>query len=266
MNTYKDYKKNYSLIAQNDLEESIEPLDHLMMKAKIIFKFARLNIDTSGDTIAEIGPGKGFLLNEMIAGGIKPENISIIDIAPQYLASISHQNVIRILANAEKLDIKERFSFLICTDVAEHVLNLANLMFSINRALKQDGVLLLGVPYRENLLPYAHQLGCKYEFAHLRTFDLPLIKDLLLYSGFKLIKYKKVLFHIKGPRTYIKRFRILRNAYGECVSFLEKLGLNNQWFNKFVPKVVLNLFLKPTEVMILAKKQKILTQENMYER
>ena len=69
---------------------------------------------------------------------------------------------------------------------------------------------------------------------------------------------------MKNPRRYIKKVRQLRNAYGELISFLEKRGFDNSFFNKNIPNFVLNLFLKPSEIIIIAQKKKNINKENMF--
>ena len=167
MTHYSSYDSTYSSIAQDDLEESIQPKDFLESKARFIYSMLKDHIRHENCEVAEIGPGQGFLIRQLIQNNIPADQITAIDIAKEYLDNLKEKGLKKLQANAEFLNLNDSFDTLICTDVAEHVINTSNLFVSINRSLKMDGVLLLGLPYRENLMPYAKELGCKYEFPPL---------------------------------------------------------------------------------------------------
>ena len=62
------------------------------------------------------------------------------------------------------------FDVVVCTDVLEHVIDL-NLAFDkILRVLKPGGILIVRVPYREELSGYLAP-EYPYELVHLRSFD-----------------------------------------------------------------------------------------------
>ena len=67
------------------------------------------------------------------------------------------------------------FDTIICTEVLEHVLYPSKVIEEIRRVLNEQGYVLLSVPYMEDLSAYEH---CKYEFAHLRSFDETFIQRL----------------------------------------------------------------------------------------
>ena len=69
----------------------------------------------------------------------------------------------------------EVFDIVVCTDVLEHVLDLNLCCQKILSVLKQTGVLIIRVPYLEDLGPYLSD-GFPYKYVHFRTFDIPTLR------------------------------------------------------------------------------------------
>jgi SAM-dependent methyltransferase len=65
---------------------------------------------------------------------------------------------------------KKIFDIVVCTDILEHVLDLNKSIAKILMILKQKGILLVRVPYREDLSWYL-STECSYKYSHLRNFD-----------------------------------------------------------------------------------------------
>jgi SAM-dependent methyltransferase len=62
------------------------------------------------------------------------------------------------------------FDIVVCTDVLEHVLDLNLACANILSVLKETGILLVRVPYREDLSQYVAPTS-PYKYVHLRNFD-----------------------------------------------------------------------------------------------
>ena len=96
-----------------------------------------------------------------------------VDIALDYLEIARSEGIEASLARVEDLPYTdESFDTVVCTDVLEHVIDLNAACVSLARVLRPGGRLIVRVPYREDLTYYASD-ACPYEFAHLRTFDVP---------------------------------------------------------------------------------------------
>jgi 2-polyprenyl-3-methyl-5-hydroxy-6-metoxy-1,4-benzoquinol methylase len=176
------YTKIYDKISSDDIAQQIVDRHYHTREA---LKFAFYSGAISGLDIADVGSGRGVVINSLVSeGGAK--SITGIDISMPYLKLIAEVSGVRaIQANAEKLPFYRAFDIIISSDVMEHILNLGSYLVSINRALRVGGQFIVRVPYRENLLQYAAQLGAKYPFVHLRTYNKKLLIDDMRHSGFK---------------------------------------------------------------------------------
>jgi SAM-dependent methyltransferase len=85
----------------------------------------------------------------------------------------------------EFMPYRESFDWVVATDILEHVLNLGNALVRIARSLKPGGRFACRVPYKEALGQYSVYNGQKYEFAHLRFFDGPSLRNQLSEAGLK---------------------------------------------------------------------------------
>lgn len=87
---------------------------------------------------------------------------------------------------------KGAFGLVIASAILEHVIDLRECVSESIGSIREGGMLLINVPYLEDLTPYLH---CRYEFSHLRSFDeaflVGLFKDLnvlqVYYHDFNLI-------------------------------------------------------------------------------
>jgi 2-polyprenyl-3-methyl-5-hydroxy-6-metoxy-1,4-benzoquinol methylase len=255
-----DYYENYDKIAAADLTESIQPVEFLELQSDRLFEILRKYISDFGNCkILEIGPGQGHLLKKIIANGGTPELISALDISNDYLKKLQPLGMNTYQMDAEKITFQEEFDLVICTDVIEHVINPANLMFGINKCLKKNGLLLLKAPYRENFLRYSRELGCIWDFVHLRTFSRQCFKDTVRYAAFKVLQYKTTFFDIHSMKYYIKSNKYTHKIYNLLTKNRRK---SMEEFNKY-PSWVLRLFFKPLEQLVIAKKINHLTQGNL---
>lgn len=177
---FQEYLAAYSAIAADDLATSIQPTAYLENKAARFF--ADLG-EIRGKRVLEVGVGQGMLFERMRES--KPAELFGIDIAGSYLDRYTGDDRVHVaIANVENLPFVARFDLIVASDVLEHVLSLPDALVSLHRALAPGGRLILDLPYRENLLQYARLLGCSYELVHLRSFNRPLVKDLLTDAGF----------------------------------------------------------------------------------
>lgn len=243
---FRQYIDLYESIAASELASPVNSDSYVISMAK---KTASLLGDINGKTICDVGSGKGFLLREIISKN--PEKVTAVDISSQYLSKIKLPNVQKVIANAENLPFFDEFDIVCSTDVMEHVLNLGSFMFCVNRMLKDDGLFVVRVPYRENLLQYGRQTGTPYPFTHVRTYNLSLLKDQLKDSGFDTVKVTYDGFQPAYPRSFF------RNGIGK--SIFKKI-VNDRypdyWTVTEISEVLGVMFMKPIEVNVLARKVK----------
>lgn len=119
-----------------------------------------------GQKILDVGVGLGRLLEQVD----ELERYGM-DISSNYLEITSTKKINCCLSLIEDMPYQDDFFDIItCTDVLEHVLDLNLAVKNILRVLKPGGVLIIRVPYKENIAWYLSD-DCPYEFVHLRTFD-----------------------------------------------------------------------------------------------
>lgn len=118
----------------------------------------------SGNMILDVGVGLGRLLSHF------PHLQRYgIDISFSYLENAQKEGIEVCYGLVEDIPYQEStFDILVCTDVLEHVLNLNSCIEKILFVLKVNGILIVRVPYRENLQCY---LTTPYKYVHLRNFD-----------------------------------------------------------------------------------------------
>ena len=116
--------------------------------------------------ILDVGVGTGRLLSHF------PEACRYgIDVSLNYAERLLDSGVEIAVGKVEELPyIDGAFDVVFCTDVLEHVENLLVAGTELVRVVKQNGILIVRVPYKEDLAPYL-QDDYPYRLAHLRNFD-----------------------------------------------------------------------------------------------
>ena len=119
-----------------------------------------------GMKILDVGVGTGRLLAHF------PEACRYgIDVSINYAERLLDSGAEIAVGKVEELPyIDGAFDVVFCTDVLEHVENLLTASTELVRVVKPEGILIVRVPYRENLSLYL-QDDYPYRLAHLRNFD-----------------------------------------------------------------------------------------------
>lgn len=172
-----------------------------------------------GARILDAGVGLGRLLERF------PEADRYgMDIALPYLETAKTKGISVCLAKIEDMPYREAmFDAVVSTDVLEHVIDLNQCATKLLSVLKPGGVLVLRVPYREDLSPYA-AADYPYRFAHLRAFDEHSL--VLLFRnvhGTEVLEwapaaYVRYIGRLKRPRA-----RIVRGILRVWLRILERL-------------------------------------------
>jgi SAM-dependent methyltransferase len=175
------YLANYDQIAVDDLttgiqKESLQRFFNERLRG-YLGNFA-------GQRVCDVGVGKGMLFEMLGQGGAA--SVVGVDISMPYLerfAGLPDTTV--VLANAENLPFRDAFDLVVAADVLEHVLNVGDFLICMREALAPKGRFVVRVPYRENLVKYAHLVyDCPYDLVHLRSFNNGNLRELLRYAGF----------------------------------------------------------------------------------
>lgn len=116
--------------------------------------------------ILDVGVGMGRLLERF------PDTERFgMDVSLGYLKHAKQKDIKVCMSKIEDMPYNDAyFDIVVCTDVLEHVLDLNLAIKKILAALKKNGILIIRVPYREDLSFYVSK-DCPYEMVHLRSFD-----------------------------------------------------------------------------------------------
>ena len=116
--------------------------------------------------ILDVGVGLGRLLSPL--PGCRKFGM---DISREYLKVAGSKGIEVCFSRVEDMPYrKESFDIVVCTDVLEHVLDLDLCCRKMLSVLKKGGVLIVRVPYKEDLAPYLDK-AYPYRYSHLRSFD-----------------------------------------------------------------------------------------------
>jgi SAM-dependent methyltransferase len=232
---WKRFKRSYEKRALDCVEENI-----IGRQNRINFSITLLPVIKG--LFLDIGSADGLLL-EMVGADIAVGT----DISIEYCRKMKEKKIEAINCVAECLSLAdETFDTITCTEVLEHVLYSNKVVHEIHRVLKNGGHVLFSVPYREKLAAYSR---CKYEFAHLRTFDENFVETLFDTFTIKSVKYYAFRFiFIRFHNAFINK---ILNAMWKIQS-LRSFFVNYHKHMKFLD-ITRNI--KPTYMLILAVKK-----------
>ena len=201
---------------------------------------------TKGSRVLDVGCGLGRLLTQF------PEFLRYgMDISSGYLEYAQRAGIDVCLSRIEDMPYTDGlFDLVICTDVLEHVFDMHAACTQLIRVVRNDGLLVVRVPYRENLACYLAP-SLPYEFVHVRNFD----EDSLTLL-FEKIYRCKVIDMIKGPFLWPW-------VLPKCRLPLRGLGLMHRTVARFtrlagqsVQKAFLEWAFDPPEINIVVRVKK----------
>ncbi|TVO72557.1 MAG: class I SAM-dependent methyltransferase [Sedimenticola selenatireducens] len=193
-----------------------------------------------GARILDVGVGTGRLLAQFTS-----MNRYGIDVALGYLERLGDSGIECSLGVVEDLPYQNNvFDIVVCTDVLEHVFDLHKAISELYRVLKPEGMLIIRVPYKENLELYLHK-DYPYHIAHVRNFDEHELE----------IQFSRVFDFRLCETLYDKAFVPVSLALplprGKI--FLTKLLVRLQAIFPFLKNPLQRLY-KPTEISMAFKK------------
>lgn len=245
------YLDNYARISEDDLSTPVLDLRYVRHQAANLASFAG---ELRGVKVLDLGCGQGFLTKTLLDQGASA--IWAVDISLPYLSRLTGDSRIRpVCANAENLPFRNAFDIAVSTDVMEHVLNVGAYLFGLNEALKPGGRAFIRVPMKENLLAYAPQLGCRYRFVHLRTFDRTLLREALAGAGFRVDAFRIDGFSLGTPHPFWQAGARRRQLYTLFQRLVQRHVSDPVSVTRW-PAWLARLMMKPHELVVAATKIK----------
>ncbi len=136
-----------------------------------------------GRSVLEVGCGTGTLLSRL-----EPRRGLGVDISPRMveIAAAKFPGLEFAVADAEKLDLRETFDFIIVPDVIEHLSDPAAMFRSIRRCCRPDSRVIVTCvnPLWAPVLHLAERLGMKMPEGEHRWLPLREIAELAHRAGF----------------------------------------------------------------------------------
>jgi ubiquinone/menaquinone biosynthesis C-methylase UbiE len=174
-----------------------------------------------------------------------------MDISKTYLNYISTHDVSLCLAKLEDAPYEDKFfDAVVCTDVLEHVIDLNQVITHLFRILKNDGLLFIRVPYKENLAQYL-TVDYPYQFAHLRNFD-----DSSLQLLFEKIFNQKIIAVKKGPYIRGGAFQRINFEFKGLAFILRSFFRILHLYDKSLEEKMEHYFYNPVEISLVIQKVK----------
>jgi SAM-dependent methyltransferase len=129
-----------------------------------------------------------------------------MDISFSYLEMAQENGINVCYALVEDMPYREAlFDLVVCTDVLEHVFDLNMCCAKILSVLKKGGILIIRVPFRENLSQYL-EVTYPYKYVHLRNFDEYSLR--LLFERIFGCEYVEVAMASYTPSTNKLRYKM----------------------------------------------------------
>jgi SAM-dependent methyltransferase len=166
------YVENYEKIAKDHVSRISETQENPFMEEDLWVSLERSTREyirkyvAKGSKILDVGVGLGRVLEPLTE-----YDRYGVDISLEYLSIARSRGIDVALAKIEDLPYKaELFDAIIVCDVLEHVFDLNYCCEKILSCLRPGGVLIVRVPFKEDLGVYLND-GLPYDFIHLRNFD-----------------------------------------------------------------------------------------------
>jgi SAM-dependent methyltransferase len=214
----RKYKECYEKRALDNFEEKDKS-----RHSRVAFYFRYCVPLEGNDLILDVGAADGIVIEKFR----KFEERGIgCDIARTYCLKMRDKGIQSVCCSAEYLPFRRRiFGIIVVSAVLEHVLSLKKCIDEIVGSVKNGGIVLVNVPYLEDLTPYRY---CKYEFSHMRSFDEEVL--LKLFRNLSLIRvyYHDFSFIFKPVISPLLN-RILGMLYAALPIMFKHFLLETRW-------------------------------------
>ncbi len=253
---FDSYFLNYTSHSKKELEKKVYSDNYLINQSLNLIEINKKILKDENLNIADFGVGRGWLM-KLLSEKYKSNNYFALDIAKPFLENlVNNSNITKINCNVEYLPIIDHFDLIFASDIAEHVTNFGNLLYSINKSLKMNGRFVLKVPYENfNNNQMSHcEKNNKSMTPHLRSFDKYILKINLEASGFEIKNFHFDGYSFQMPRKIYYKSNLFRFFFNKFQKFykikfskIEDLTLrkNKIWC----------LPLQPNELIVVCKKK-----------
>lgn len=257
-----EYTKNYEKISEDHLESLHRNGTNPFIPEDLWVEFEESTIDLiekyskQGDRVLDVGVGLGRLLSQF--SSLQRHGM---DISFGYLEIAQRRGINVCYALIEDMPYREGlFDLVVCTDVLEHVFDLNMCCAKMLSVLKERGILIIRVPFRENLSKYL-EVTYPYKYVHLRNFDEYVLR--LLFERIFDCEYVEAAMAGYTAGTNRLRYPMPFKKMNAIVSrFVSRL--------KIIYKPAYDLLLKklydPVVINIVIRKGKQVRSEGSYER
>jgi SAM-dependent methyltransferase/outer membrane murein-binding lipoprotein Lpp len=239
------YIKNYEKIAADHVSQITESHENPFMEEELWVSLEQSTREyikkhvVKGSRILDVGVGLGRLLEPLT----EYQRYGV-DISADYLSIAKSRGIEVALSKIEELPYSPGFfdAIVVC-DVLEHVFDLNYCCEKILNCLRPGGVLIVRVPYREDLEVYLSK-DLPYEFIHMRNFDEASLR--LLFQkilGMNYIESATTTPYLQGtprlklrllPENVKKRLLNLANIYPELQILQSVLDVSSEDFQAWI--------------------------------
>ena len=156
--------------------------------------------------IADIGCGRGELLNELSRRGLK--NLCAVDNSPKCIEYIKqHTNWKTIRSMLEELTEELNFDFIICSQIFEHLFSPPRALQILSRILTPAGMIFIEVPNARCYEKFIYKPYHYFDAEHINHFSIEHLSLLLQTAGFEVITSGEIenvlLSEIVYPDCYV---------------------------------------------------------------
>jgi len=257
-----DYTNNYEKIATYHMETEQQTGRNPWIQEDLWVEMEKSTVELirkyaeGRQRILDVGVGLGRVLSQF------PEMERFgMDISLDYLEEAQRKGINVCYALVEDMPYTEEFfDIVVCTDVLEHVLDLNLACAKILKTLKKSGILIVRVPYREDLSPYLLENDL-YQYSHLRNFDEHSLR-LLLEKIFKcevietvLTGYSALSLKMKDTISISQDSKTVNNIIRMLKGMLRSAGYILKLFSKNLYRSFSKMVYRPTEINVVAIKK-----------
>lgn len=180
---YYSSAEKYSL---SNIVGSGERTEEAAIRFQKIADFITPFISDKNAFIADIGCGRGELLNELNRRGLK--NLCAIDNSPKCIEFIKqHTNWKTIHSMLEDLTGEQNFDFIICSQIFEHLFSPPRALQILSRNLVPAGMIFIEVPNARCYEKFIHRPYHYFDAEHINHFSAAHLSLLLQTAGFEII-------------------------------------------------------------------------------
>ncbi|MDR2198092.1 MAG: class I SAM-dependent methyltransferase [Deltaproteobacteria bacterium] len=167
--------------------------DDIIRQGEIIQRINKWFDTTEKGIIFDIGAGRGGLTKQLLEFGYK--NVIAIELSANTVELIKKENLTAYVGSAQNLPkINISPSLAIYSHIFEHMLSPANALNEIKKVITHDGLVYIEVP-DASYYPLEEPPFIFLYLAHLHHFTLSSLKNILILSGFEVLKIDRSKFY-----------------------------------------------------------------------